>query len=70
MKKLYTVIARTKSEWASGGPPVVAAVTSFSGLQAAKAATRSLINAATVSYAEIYGPEGGVVFKARNPAGA
>lgn len=69
MKKLYTVVARTKSEWGSGGTPVVAAPTSFTTLQAAKSAARGLINAGTVSYVEIYGPSG-FLSKMTNPAGA
>lgn len=69
MKKLYTVIARTKAEWASGSPPLTAAATGFTTLQAAKTAAGSLLTAGTVSYAQIYGPEG-VVAKRTNPAGA
>lgn len=70
MKKLYTLIARTKAEYGGGGPPSVSAPASYTTLQAAKSAARTLLNGATVSYVSIYGAEGGVVFKLTNPAGA
>jgi hypothetical protein len=69
MKKLYTVIARTKAEYGGGGPPAISAPASYTTLQAAKTGARSLINAATVSYVEIYGPSG-FLSKMINPAGA
>lgn len=68
-KKLYTVIARTKAEYGSGSPPATAAVTSFTGLQAAKTAAWNLLAGGTVSYASIYGPDG-IVAKRVNAAGA
>jgi hypothetical protein len=69
MKKLYTVVARTKAEHGSGSAPSVVAPTAYPTFPAAKAALRASLNAATVTYGQIYGPSG-LIYSLTNPAGA
>jgi hypothetical protein len=69
MKKSFTVVARTKSEWASNSLPSTVPPQSYPTWPGAKTNYLALISGGTVSYLEIYGPSG-LLAKRFNPAGA
>jgi hypothetical protein len=67
MKKVWTAICRTKSEYNSNSPAVATPPQSFSTLAAAKAFMRSKVGTAA-SFGQVLGPSG-VESKLNNPAG-
>jgi hypothetical protein len=69
MKKQFSVICRTKAEYAANGAGVSVPPQNFPSLGAAKSFMRTELGGGTVSFAEIYGLSG-LVFRGRNPGGA
>ena len=68
MKKLYTVVGRTKAEYGSNVSPGTEISVAYPTFPAAKAAFKTALGAGTESYFELYGPEG-LIQKRVNPAG-
>lgn len=69
MKALYTCTWRTKAEAASSGSPTVVPPKTFTSSYGAKQALVVPVDAGTVSYGELSGPNG-LIRRMYNPAGA
>ena len=69
MKKTFTVVTRTRTEYLSNAPAATIAPTNHSTLASAKSKMKTNLATATVSFGEIYDITG-VCARGRNPAGA